>query len=65
MCLLATFYNKFLSQYLDLQEHFQEIHKELTELKAQSHGTNEIKSDIKTMEEEKENLSRVLFNTFP
>jgi len=42
----------------DLQEHFKGVHQELTELKKQSHGTAEVKTDIRTMEDEKENLTR-------
>uniref|UniRef100_H2YNA5 Intraflagellar transport protein 81 homolog n=1 Tax=Ciona savignyi TaxID=51511 RepID=H2YNA5_CIOSA len=45
-------------KYVELQEHFHQIHRDLTELKKQSHGTLEVKTDIKTMEEEKENLMR-------
>nr|XP_002126367.1 intraflagellar transport protein 81 homolog [Ciona intestinalis] len=46
------------TKYCELQEHFHQMHRELTDLKKQSHGTSEVKTDIKTMEEEKENLMR-------
>ncbi|XP_039255434.1 intraflagellar transport protein 81 homolog [Styela clava] len=45
-------------RYEELQDHFLNCHKEYVDLKKQSHGTGEIRSDITTMEEEKENLSK-------
>lgn len=45
-------------KYQELQEHFANCHKEYAELKKQSHGTEEIRNDISTMEEEKENLTK-------
>lgn len=41
-----------------LQEEFSIVHRELIELRKSNLGTNEVKSDIKTMEDEKENLQR-------
>ncbi|XP_076807172.1 intraflagellar transport protein 81 homolog [Clavelina lepadiformis] len=46
------------TKYMEYQEHFSVVHKELAELQKQSHGTTEVKADIKTMEDEKENLTR-------
>ena len=59
MCFTNNFVIYFF-QYKEFQEHFSTIHKELKELQKQSSGTNEVKTDIKTMEEEKENLMRVM-----
>ena len=57
---LLTKFDCYYLQYLELQGHFSNIHKELKDLQKQGHGTSEVKSDIKTMEEEKENLMRVI-----
>lgn len=46
------------THYEELLAHFKNIHKEYTEFKKQSNGTGEIRKDIKTMEDEKENLTK-------
>lgn len=45
-------------KYQELQERFTNCHREYVELKKQSHGTGEIRNDVSTMEEEKENLTK-------
>lgn len=51
------------TQCTDLQEQFSVMHRDLQELRKSSRGTNEIKLDIKTMEDEKENLQRKVDRT--
>lgn len=51
------------SQCTELQEQFSAMHRDLLELRKSSRGTNEIKVDIKTMEDEKENLQRKVDRT--
>ncbi|XP_035693402.1 intraflagellar transport protein 81 homolog isoform X1 [Branchiostoma floridae] len=45
-------------QYEELVEQFKELHKEFTELKKSGFSTSDIKKDIQSMEEEKEQVVR-------
>jgi len=51
------------SKCTELQEQFSAMHKDLVELRKSSRSTNEIKNDIKTMEDEKENLQKKVDRT--
>jgi len=51
------------SKCVELQEQFSVMHRDVEELRKSSRSTNEIKLDIKTMEDEKENLQRKVERT--